>query len=331
MYEYIQDQKGSVLGVSDEAVSNLFVASTKASNLDFEEAQYQFSAAEKNFQEISQKVGNWKILLNILGKIIPNEKFQLGASVDNVLRSGELGAKIGESLSQIMVYLGDKNLTNQGKLILIENQLNEIKFNTKELNQELAQINPDSLPLEHQTMFLSLQEKSGLIQSVFEELQDLISALKIFSGFEYDKRYLLVFQNNSELRASGGFIGSFAILDMAKGEIKNIEIPGGGSYDTAGGMYKKIVSPEPLHLVSPQWFFWDSNWWPDWELSSKKLAWFLEESQGPSVDGVISFTPTVLEKLLALTGDVYLEKYDININQGNFWEITQTFSEQKTA
>jgi len=53
------------------------------------------------------------------------------------------------------------------------------------------------------------------------ELVDLLAAAKIFLGFDYDQRYLLVFQNNNELRASGGFIGSFALVDIGNGQIKN--------------------------------------------------------------------------------------------------------------
>jgi hypothetical protein len=144
------------------------------------------------------------------------------------------------------------------------------------------------------------------------------------------KRYLLVFQNNSELRATGGFIGSFALMDIANGKIKNFEAPGGGSYDTDAGLLKKIKSPEPLHLVRPDWHFWDANWWPDWPTSAKKLAWFYENSDGPTVDGVISFTPTVMERILKVMGPIDLkEKYGAVIDADNFWQVTQEFAEQK--
>ncbi|MEI6597263.1 MAG: DUF4012 domain-containing protein, partial [bacterium] len=145
-----------------------------------------------------------------------------------------------------------------------------------------------------------------------------------------DKRYLLVFQNNSELRASGGFIGSFALIDFSKGEIKNIEVPGGGSYDTDAGFLKQIKAPEPLSLVRADWHFWDANWWPDWPTSAKKLAWFYENSDGSTVDGVISFTPEVIEKLLAIIGPIDLkDKYGLVIDADNFWLETQKLAEQK--
>jgi len=77
-----------------------------------------------------------------------------------------------------------------------------------------------------------------------------------------------------------------------------MEVPSGGGYDTEAGLTEFIAAPEPLHLVDPLWHFWDANWWPDWEKSAKKLMWFYEKSDGPTVDGVISITPTVIEKII---------------------------------
>ncbi len=58
--------------------------------------------------------------------------------------------------------------------------------------------------------------------------------------------------------------------------------------------------------------------------------WFYEYSIGPSVDGVISLTPTVIERLLAITGPIDMRaEYGVIIDERNFWSVTQTFSEQK--
>ena len=62
------------------------------------------------------------------------------------------------------------------------------------------------------------------------------------------KRYLLIFQNNTEMRASGGFMGSFAVMDFSNGQVSNLNVPGGGTYDTEAGLKSKIVAPKPLQL-----------------------------------------------------------------------------------
>jgi hypothetical protein len=147
---------------------------------------------------------------------------------------------------------------------------------------------------------------------------------------EKDNRYLLVFQNNSEIRASGGFFGSFALLDFSRGRIKNLEVPGGGTYDVEAGYKKRIIAPTALHLVNPLWHMWDANWWHDWPTSAEKIAWFYEKSGGSTVDGVISFTPTVIEDFLRVYGSVDMTRdYGVIITPDNFWQVVQTFSEQK--
>ena len=57
-------------------------------------------------------------------------------------------------------------------------------------------------------------------------------------------------------------------------------------------------------MIAPQWYFWDANWWADWPTSANKLMWFYEKSNGPTVDGVVSFTPTVMEELLKIIGPI---------------------------
>lgn len=136
----------------------------------------------------------------------------------------------------------------------------------------------------------------------------ILSAL----GTTAPRRYLLVFQNPAELRPTGGFIGSFAILDMENGAIKKLEVPAGGSYDLQGALKLHLRAPLPLHVINPRWEFQDGNWFPDFPTSAQKLMWFLEKSQGPSVDGVIAINSTVLPELLAIAGPIKTAGLELN-------------------
>ncbi len=129
-------------------------------------------------------------------------------------------------------------------------------------------------------------------------------------GTTQPRRYLIVFQNPTEMRPTGGFIGSFALIDIKNGEITKMEVPPGGSYDLQGSLKNQIYAPLPLHIVNPRWEFQDGNWFPDFPTSAKKLMWFLEKSQGPSVDGVIAINATVLPELLAVVGPIHVDGSD---------------------
>jgi len=334
-YKKLSSLKSYVMGVSEAAVIDMASAANSASDLNFTKAQELFIKAGENFSAAKNEIGSISGFLQILSSIIPNKELKMASEADLILEAGTLSAEIGRHLSSPLSILNSNDI-KIGNLIddFYSEGINACS-KAKILISTIDKINPDNLPNEYKKEFIGLKEKSRAILALLTEFEDVLASARLFLGFENDKRYLLVFQNNAEMRASGGFIGSFAIIDFRNGEIKNIEVPSGGSYDTEGGLFERIIAPEPFHLINPLWHFWDANWWPDWPKSAEKLMWFYEKSGGSTVDGVISLTPTAIEDILRIIGPVYIDSEfqllngSMEINSDNFWEITQTFSEQK--
>lgn len=336
-YKSLDNLRGKVLGVSEQAVNQLLTGGKQTLNQQFDQASQSFSLAGKNFLAAQDQLEEINGLIFTIAAMIPNNDLKLAAASKNIIQAGRLSAQLGEDLTKVMSGLF--NTVNQKASSTID--INDILVNlgssgheavnkATELVGQLKQIDDKILPSQYQEQFISLKQKAEILSHGLSDFIDLADKLQIFLGTNLDKRYLLVFQNNAELRASGGFIGSFAIVDLAEGKIKNIEVPQGGSYDTEGGLLAKIIAPEPLWLVNPLWHFWDANWWFDWPTTAKKLAWFYENSDGSTVDGVIGFTPTVMEKLLAIIGPIDLSKdYGLIITADNFWLETQKLAEQK--
>ncbi|HAM88956.1 MAG: hypothetical protein US83_C0002G0056 [Candidatus Falkowbacteria bacterium GW2011_GWC2_38_22] len=329
-FKDLDNLKMRVIGTTNAAISDIKSASQSATDKDFAEAGKDFSYASKNFLEAKKEIADLNVLLNIVGSIVPNNEIRLAKNADLILEAGRLSSEIGFDLSEAL------SVFNQEKpsLELIINSLHakseKLIANTALLDGVINKIDAEALPPEYKDTFIVLREKFGLVNGNIKEFFEIIKLARVFLGFEQDKRYLFVFQNNAELRASGGFIGSFAVVDFRNGEIINLNVPGGGSYDTEGGLLERIIAPQPLALVNPLWHFWDANWWPDWQTSAEKLAWFYEKSGGSTVDGVISFTPTVLESILKIIGPLDMnEKYGATITAENFWQLVQVMSEQK--
>jgi len=314
-----------VMTKSKAALNNLMVAFDSASTLDFKEADRAFSEAGKSFLSAKDDLSVINDSLLFLASLSNDPKLKLAAESKNFLEAGALSSSLGKNL-----VLATNNLFEfKDRDILIS--LEEfIKYgdlavqDARELQTVIAKINPNNLPLEYRKQFITLKNQADFLASNLENFVSTTVKAKEILGLSRDKRYLLIFQNNSELRASGGFLGSFALLDVKGAKIKNLEVPGGGSYDTEGGMTVKVKAPEPLWLVNPAWHFWDANWWPDWPTTAKNLMWFYEKSGGSTVDGVISFTPTVVESLLEITGPIDLTaEYGVIIDSNNFWEVVQ--------
>lgn len=324
------EMKGRVLGVSELAIDNISNAKDSASELDFLEARRSFDSARVNFEQAREEIGHISTLLGAIGKIVPNKNIKLATNAEDILLAGSISADLGNHLSEAMSSLTARERSVKSVVESFYENGKKSSKKAKELSLIINSIDSENLPDEYRKQFELLRNKTEVLTSCLDELVDMLEKARIFLGFEYDKRYLLVFQNNTELRASGGFIGSYAVIDFRNGEIRKIDAPGGGSYDTEGGLTERIIAPAPLHLVNPLWHFWDANWWPDWKKSAKKLMWFYEKSGGTTVDGVISFTPTMLESFLEVIGPVDMTAdYGVVIDADNFWLTVQSFAEQK--
>lgn len=175
--------------------------------------------------------------------------------------------------------------------------------------------------LEQNESTLKILEKIPLVREMFEKFLDYPNAFLKILGQDNPKSYLLLFQNNSEMRATGGFIGTYGLLTLDKGEIKKLSIK--GIFDADGQLREKIIPPRPIQKISTAWSMHDANWFADFPTSAEKVAWFYEKTGGPTVDGVISFTPTVIERLMKLTGSVFMPNYGLTLTPENFVELIQ--------
>ncbi len=323
--------ENKILGNSQLAVNNLLAATDSVSKMDLKSADTQFQNAGTNFLAAQEDLNKISDSILVLASFSNNPKLKLAAESKKFLRAGEIASSLGRNLVLATDSLFAENKESFSKALDSFTYFGGLAVqDSKNLKKELDSINPENLPNEYKEKFLAISKQTGLLSNNLETFVSAGSKFKDILGATQDKRYLLVFQNNSELRASGGFLGSYALVDIRDGKIRNLEVPGGGSYDTEGGMNVRVVAPKPLWLVNPLWHFWDANWWPDWPTTAQNLMWFYEKSDGPTVDGVISLTPTVVEGLLEITGPIDLSKeYGLVIDSNNFWDVVQKVVEQK--
>jgi len=338
--DIFKEIKGQVLGESERAMSSLQQAAEASGEFNFLGAASHFSQAADNFNRAQSALSEYSNLISI-ANIIPAKKAKLAATGQNLIVSGKVASEIGEYLTLAVNSLELDNPEKNGplteRLKEFSRYINLVNEKLLEFEDSIGQVDPDvisSLNIENQQQIIeqlkSLKSQTEIFRKGMNEMLALSDILPEFLGDKADKRYLLIFQNNAEMRASGGFIGSYALVDFRQGEIKKLEIPGGGSYDLQGGLHKRISAPEPMHLINSLWEFQDSNWWPDWPSSAQKIQWFFENGWGSSVDGVIAIDTTFAEKLLEIIGPVDMqEKYGEIITSENFYNIVQSQSERK--
>ena len=133
-----------------------------------------------------------------------------------------------------------------------------------------------------------------------------------------EKTFLLLFQNNLELRPGGGFIGSFGILKVRDGNITHFAVHDTGNFD--GRIPDAVKPPYPMKetLKIPSWKLRDSNYSPDFTENAKWAEDFYHMGQGQEqFDGVVAVTANVLTSFLGVTGPVELEGFPGTYGEDN--------------
>lgn len=124
------------------------------------------------------------------------------------------------------------------------------------------------------------------------------------------RTYLILFQNNYELRPGGGFIGSFGILKIKNGEILEFAVHDTGNFD--GRIPGTISPPYPMKdlLRIDSWKLRDSNYSPDFPINARQAETFYRMGEGgEQFDGIIGITTDVLVSFLSVTGPVSVPGY----------------------
>ncbi len=132
---------------------------------------------------------------------------------------------------------------------------------------------------------------------------------------------LLLFQNPSEIRPGGGFVGSYADLTVSRGQMTNIDVR--DIYDPDGQLDQKVVPPKQLQTLSERWGARDANWFFNFPTSAKTIVNFLEASKmyserSVTFDIAVALNIRVLESLLNITGSIPIPEYNKVITSANF-------------
>lgn len=139
---------------------------------------------------------------------------------------------------------------------------------------------------------------------LLSEINDMLPGMIELFGNQKPHRTLILLQNNDEVRATGGFIGSVILLETENGYITTLKLQ--DVYDIDGQWRENIEPPAEIKPLTDRWFFRDSNTSPDFRVSGEKAAWFYEKETGLPVDTIIAVNHELLGKILELTGPITL-------------------------
>ncbi|MEI8061128.1 MAG: DUF4012 domain-containing protein [Candidatus Berkelbacteria bacterium] len=209
-------------------------------------------------------------------------------------------------------------------------KIRQAKFYSKEAQNLNSSINSSQFPTSEQKSVANLQKFSTTSADFFDYLSGVpanLSDALTFSGGK--KSYLILFLNNAELRPGGGFIGSFARMDLENGRAIALDFETNiytldKKFTDAGNI---IAPPPEMAGMTPAWTMRDSNIFADYGASSEKVAWFYQqESALPAakeIAGVISIDTTLFRNLLKAVGPINMPEYNLVVTDQNFLSDVQ--------
>jgi len=198
-------------------------------------------------------------------------------------------------------------------------QLDSINQKIGKAQEELDQVDASRYPVELRGM---------RVRSQIEMLKEFVKQAHFFLqggrpvleqapwllGEDNARKYLILFQNDAELRPTGGFMTAYAILDVNKGKIKPLFSE--DVYSLDGRFNKRIPAPEPILKYLPKVYYWnlrDMNLSPDFSVSMATFSgYYRQVSQSQQIDGIIAVDTKLLVSLLEVLGPIGVPEW------GNF-------------
>lgn len=231
------------------------------------------------------------------------------------------GTQIGGQVLSMASYSPEfsRGILGEGDVSALSQKLSvDLEALYRDLSFFEGEFDTQSLPL-FENFRLPLSEYRSYVLTASKVVKNLPSLL----GYDRPKTYMVLLQNNMELRPTGGFIGSFALLTFSKGKLIDDTV-----YDvySADGQLKGYVAPPgPIeeHLGEASWTLRDSNWDPDFLKSAQSAEWFLDKTLDREIDGVVGVNLELAKKYLNVFGSLDLPDFGDNVDTNNLYEKVQ--------
>ncbi|MCL4387187.1 DUF4012 domain-containing protein [Patescibacteria group bacterium] len=274
-------QKGMAVKVSGEAL----IAS--ANSQDLEKVKQEISKTKISLEDFKKSYAtvSWLRFVPFVGKYVADGQNAINAgkygleSLEIVIGAVEPYADIiGFTKGSQQAESGTE--TAQDRLDFIVKTLPDLVPKADELTgkvnlvkREIDQVNPDDYPstlgkFEVQDKVRKIVELTDLVAEMVKNGKPLLEVSPFLLGVDSERTYLVLFQNDKELRPTGGFITAYSIAKVRKGKFE--PVLSDDIYNLDNKYKPSIEAPQPIidyikgpYLLSDNLRLRDMNWSPD--------------------------------------------------------------------
>ena len=294
-------------------------------------AQHEFVAARTDFQQVAYELDHTGIIQTITTHF-PQYLTQV-RSARAVSQVGIDISDIGQQLTTTALLLAPafrgpllidatKPLITQSMLDLVGATINAILPRLNDIQAQSHSISLDALPVSPQQR----DQVQQLLQLLPQGQADLVQVLNLLGaanwllGVDEPRTFLVQTMDRAELRPTGGFTGQYGELQIQGGRVApfNLRDISLVEYVDSSRTLGQLAPPQ-YHSWWPfaNWGLRDSNVSADFPTSAQIAIAQYELEVGHQVDGVVLFTPFLIEHILQIIGPVDVPEYKDTITAQN--------------
>ncbi|MBI2327137.1 DUF4012 domain-containing protein [Candidatus Curtissbacteria bacterium] len=289
------------------ATIKLASAQTFISSGEFQKAKSASKSAQKFYASAKNKT---KVILYPVSFIFPQTSSHIVLTLDALSQGAGAVEDFIDGFQVLTLTLSQISASTKNEKIDLETPSANFKKATSQAAFAAQALKSTASSLPFSSNFKKAQEVFTNLNHIAAIAHESANLIEDFTGAGAKRTYLVLLQNNTELRPGGGFIGNFAEITFDEGKLKNVSVE--DIYTIDGQLKEKIEPPVELKakLGVDRLYLRDSNWSPDSTLNAKTARDFYKKETGKDVDGVFTIDLTLVQNLLAKIGPVTLNDYN---------------------
>jgi hypothetical protein len=324
-----------------KAYTNLAPIINSTEFSDIEKIKSDFNIAKSSIAELksSYNLISWMKFVPVVGTYVSDLGHGLTAGT-KVFEAGEtafvtldpLLSELGFKKDDAEAVTSDKSA--QERIDFVVNSIpeilpkaDEISKKVAEAEEELSKIDPNKYPENYKG--INVREKLKSVLDLFAQLSAYISESKpllesapYLLGMEEDRNYLVLFQNDKELRPTGGFLTAYSIMKVSKAKFEPVSSD--DIYNLDSKYKPSLQAPEPIvdlikgpYVLSQNIRLRDMNYSPDFKVAMDLFSTESESIGLKGIDGIIAVDTQLLVNLLDALGEIGVPGF------GNFSSKTE--------
>lgn len=293
--------------------------------------QIELAAAHQDFQQLQYTIDHAAVIQTVTN-FFPQYRTQVAtarAASQIGMDVSAIGTKLVQTALTLAPSLHGSLLTSSSKplvtpamLTLIGSTIDYMLPLLNDIQAQSRNLSLNSLPVSasQRNEFAQLLQLLPQTTSDLQQARQLLGAAGWLLGVDHPRSFLVQTMDRAELRPTGGFTGQYGELNINAGRVAPFTL-----HDISLLEYVNN-SPTQGQLAPTQYRSWwpfanwglrDSNLSADFPTSAQINMNLYQHETGHAVDGVILFTPILIEHVLSVIGPVRIPAYSETITAQN--------------